>query len=211
MRFDAIIADPPWEYSNPRALVGNGGRGNENGKAASIIQADVGQHYKTMSAMELKALPVSTYAAKNSLLFLWTTNPFLSDGTASSIVRAWGYTPKTILTWAKVQADGKTPSMKTGHWFRSASEHIIFASRGKVPRPENFEALPTWYPSKRLPHSQKPYLFHDIVEKTVPNGRYLEMFARRAAYNERWSIWGNEVESEFQFEEESKINDAKSG
>jgi hypothetical protein len=44
VRFDVIMADPPWPYDSPRALVGNGGRGSDGGKAAAIIQADVGQH-----------------------------------------------------------------------------------------------------------------------------------------------------------------------
>jgi hypothetical protein len=26
-KFDVIMADPPWPYDSPRALVGNGGRG----------------------------------------------------------------------------------------------------------------------------------------------------------------------------------------
>lgn len=197
-QFDVIMADPPWPYDSPRALVGNGGRGSDGGKAADIIQVDVSQHYNVMTVEQIKSLPVARVAAKNSLLFLWTTNPFLADGTAVEVARAWGFIPKTVLTWAKVQADGKTPSMKTGHWFRSASEHIIFAVRGNVRRPEGFEALPTWQPNRRLPHSHKPDLFYEIVEKTTPNGTYLEMFARREPRSARWAVWGNEVASTFQ-------------
>ena len=204
--FDVVMADPPWPYDSPRALVGNGGRGSDSGRAAAIIQADVSQHYEVMTVKQIKALPVSAVTAKNSLLFLWTTNPFLADGTAVEVVRAWGFTPKTVLTWAKVQADEKTPSMKTGHWFRSASEHIIFAVRGNVKRPEGFDAMPTWRPNKRLPHSQKPDLFYAIAEKTVPGGRFLEMFARREPRNAQWSVWGNEVISTFQFPGEERTH-----
>ncbi len=194
VKFDVIVADPPpWPYDSPRALVGNGGRGSDGGKAAAIIQADVSQHYDTMTIEQIKALRVAEVSEKNALLFLWTTNPFLADGTAVDVARAWGYTPKTVLTWAKVQSDGATPSMKTGHWFRSASEHIIFAVRGKVRRPVGFEAMPTWRPHRRLPHSVKPDLFHEIAEKTVPDGRYLEMFARRPPRSDRWAVWGNEL------------------
>lgn len=199
--FDVVMADPPWPYDSPRAIVGNGGRGSDGGKAALIIQADVSQHYDVMTVEQIKALPLSKVMAKDSLLFLWTTNPFLADGTAVEVVRAWGFTPKTVLTWAKVKADGESPSMKTGHWFRSASEHIIFAVRGNVKRPEGFEALPTWQPAKRLPHSQKPELFQEIVEKAIPGGRYLELFARREPRNGNWTVWGNEVASEFRFPE----------
>ena len=187
--FSGILADPPWPYDSPRALVGNGGRGSDDGKAALIIQADVEQHYPTMTLDQIKSLPVPT--RENCLLFMWTTNPFLADGSAADVVRAWGFIPKTVLTWAKVKADGKTPSMKTGHWFRSASEHVIFAVRGKVRRPENWPAFPTWKPAPRLPHSVKPSVFHSWLEQACPEGPWLELFARRARPG--WSSWGNEI------------------
>ncbi len=186
-KYQAIIADPPWQYGSPRALVGNGGRGSDG--AASIIQADVEQHYSTMSLDEIKDLRIP--ADKNSLLFMWVTNPFLCDGSGSDVVKAWGFEPKGIITWAKVQADKITPSMKTGWWFRSASEHVIFATRGNVRRPEGFPAIATWFPHTRLPHSKKPSIIHQYAEMAFPEGRYLEMFARETRLG--WDSWGNQV------------------
>ena len=136
--FDVIMADPPWPYDSPRAIVGNGGRGSDGGKAAAIIQADVSQHYDVMTVEQIKALPVSKVALKNSMLFLWTTNPFLAEGTATEVVRAWGFRPKTVLTWAKIQKNAPMimPSMKTGYWFRSASRahHRRRPWQGQAPR-----------------------------------------------------------------------------
>lgn len=187
MKYRAIITDPPWQYGSPRALVGNGGRGSDG--AERIVQADVTSQYKTMSLQELMALSIP--AADNCLLFMWVTNPFLCDGSGPSVVKSWGFTPKTVITWAKMQSDGKTPSMKTGHWFRSASEHVIVAVRGHVPRPGDFPALPTWFGFKRLTHSVKPDIIHEYAELAVPGGPYLEMFARRARSG--WDAWGDEV------------------
>jgi len=187
MLYKAIIADPPWEYASPRALVGNGGRGG-NG-AEKIVQADVTAHYPTMTVDEICNLSIPV--EKDCLLFMWVTNPFLADGTGPKVVRAWGFTPKTVITWSKVQEDGITPSMKTGHWFRSASEHVIFAVRGNVRRPEGFPALPTWFSHARLQHSVKPDRVHEYAEKAVPNGPWLEMFARRARPG--WALWGNQA------------------
>lgn len=186
-RYPAIIADPPWQYDSPRALVGNGGRGAEG--AAEIIQADVSDHYGTMSIEELRALSIP--ATQNSVIFMWTTNPFLCDGTASALVKAWGFTPKTVLTWAKTKAGEHTPSMKTGHWFRSASEHVIFAVKGAVKRPTGFPAIATWFPHVRLPHSVKPERVHEFAEAVCPDGPWLEMFARRARRG--WDTWGNGI------------------
>lgn len=185
--YRAIIADPAWEYGSPRALVGNGGRGAEG--AAAIVQADVSVHYPTMSLDAIKALHIP--AASDCLLFMWVTNPFLCDGSGPDVVKAWGFTPKSVITWSKVQADGVSPSMKTGHWFRSASEHVIFAVKGSVKRPVGYPAFPTWFPAPRAPHSVKPDRIHEYAEACCPEGPWLEMFARRA--RPKWDLWGNQA------------------
>jgi N6-adenosine-specific RNA methylase IME4 len=119
---------------------------------------------------------------------------------AHDVARAWGFEPKTIITWVKhKQGEPTTPSMKMGYWFRSASEHCLFAVRGSL-RLNNKICLPTWFAHPRLPHSVKPDSFRQMVEKASP-GPYLELFARKTSPG--WSIWGNEVESTFQFEEVS--------
>lgn len=194
--YRVVIADPAWSYNNPNALVGTGGRGaTEN--CSSIIQVNANQHYETMTVDAIKALPVSRIAAADCLLFMWVTNPFLADGTGVEVVKAWGFKPITILTWAKIKVgvnpdeDQIEPSMKTGHWFRSASEHVIFGIRGNVRRPSGFPAFPTWHPNRRLPHSVKPKWIHEIAEQ-ASQGPYLEMFAR--SRRPGWDVWGNQVE-----------------
>ena len=183
--YRGIIADPPWKYDGQ--LVGNGGRGSVG--AEKIKQVGTDNHYPTMTLAEIKALDVP--ADRDAMLFMWTTNPFLADGSAVEVVRAWGFEPITVLTWAKVQADGVTPSRKNGYWFRSASEHAIVGKRGKIKRPVGFPALATWFPQGRLPHSVKPTILHDWMEQAVPDGPWLEMFARRR--HPGWSLWGNEA------------------
>lgn len=185
-KYRVVLADPPWEYGNPRALVGVGGRGVPK---PEWTQVDVSKKYPTLSLDGLRSLSIP--AADNALLFMWVTNPFLCDGSGAEVVRAWGFKPKTVITWGKVQSDGTSPSMKTGHWFRSASEHVIFAVRGKVPRPEGFPALPTWFPHARTPHSVKPDTIHKYAELACPEGPWLEMFARRGRPG--WDVWGNQA------------------
>ena len=190
--FRCIVADPPWPYGNPRAIVGNGGRGSDGGRAAEIIQADVGQHYHTMSMADLKAMPVADLSEADAHLYLWTTNSFMVQ--AHELAAAWGYTPKTIITWDKVKKASKIfePSMKTGWWYRSATEHCLFAVRGSM-RLQCPEGLPTLLLDERLPHSVKPDSFMQMVEK-ASGGPYLELFARRKRPG--WQSWGNEVESD---------------
>lgn len=109
--------------------------------------------------------------------------------TAHDLVRAWGFAPKTICTWVKTHKDNPCRvSMKTGYYFRGATEHWIFAVRGSL-RLQTSEGLPTAYLWPRLPHSVKPDAFYDLVEKASP-GPYLEMFSRRSRFG--WDYWGNE-------------------
>lgn len=194
MKYKTIMADPPWPYHSPKAIVGNGGRGSQNGKASQIIQVDVTGQYSTMSIDDIKSLQIKNLADDNSHLYLWTTNSFLVE--AHEIASAWGFCPKTLLTWVKThKADPCRPSMKTGYWYRSATEHILFCVRGKLRL--HGSAAPTAFLHERLPHSVKPDFFFHLAEQQSP-GPYLEIFARRR--RQGWDCWGNEVESTISIE-----------
>jgi N6-adenosine-specific RNA methylase IME4 len=183
--YSTIVADPPWQYAGG-GPVGAGGAGVNNG----ATQVAAGDHYSTMTTDEIMAMPVADLAAANAHLYVWTTNSFMEDG--HRIARAWGFTPKTILTWAKVhQDDPQRVSMKTGYYFRGATEHVIFAVRGSLPL-QTSEGLPTAYLWPRIgAHSVKPDAFGDLVEKASP-GPYLELFARSPRLG--WDSWGKGYE-----------------
>lgn len=184
MAYRGILMDPPWAYDGPRAMPTCI---KKNGEPA--IAVNVTQHYDTMTDDELCDLEVP--ADKDCMLFMWITNPKLVEGSGHRLFKNWGFKPVTLVTWAKTQADGKTPSRKTGHWFRSASEHVMVGVKGKVKRPQGFPAYATWFPNGRLPHSVKPTMMHDIMEQAVPGGPWLEMFARRT--HPGWDLWGNQA------------------
>lgn len=181
-RYRTIVADPPWPYATstsgrfamPKPIHDIGQRGVET------------MGFDTMSVADLCALPVKAAAERDAHLYLWTTNAFVVE--AHEIARAWGFEPKTILTWGKVHQDDRTrPSMKTGYWFRSATEHIVFAVRGSL---RITGSLPTLFLWPRIAkHSVKPEAFIDVVEQASP-GPYLEMFSRRQRLG--WDTWGNE-------------------
>lgn len=175
-RYRTIVADPPWPYAN----AGRGGKGGrvffENEpKLDGTPSLGVATGYPPMSMDELCAveLPVDDDAH----LYLWTTNAFMVE--AHDLARAWGFAPKTICTWVKVQPDGR-PSMKTGYYFRGATEHFLFCVRGSL-RLQTAKGLPTAYLWPRVPHSVKPDAFYDLVEQASP-GPYAELFARRARF-----------------------------
>jgi len=177
--YSTIVADPPWPYSGRGPASSKEHRPNSYGAAPSSVE-----RYGKMSIAELCAL--APPSSENAHLYLWATNYFLVQ--AHEIAEAWGFSPKTVLTWGKVKSDG-TASMKTGHYFRGATEHVIFGVRGSL-RLAKGKCQPTLFLSKRLPHSVKPDWFYSMCEEASP-GPYLELFARRRRPG--WDAWGSEV------------------
>lgn len=176
IRYATVVADPPWPYNGevPLGLTKTGRR--EKGHL---------DQYGYMPVEEICGLrpPVEN----NAHLYLWTTNAFMVQ--AHDVARAWGFAPKTICTWVKThQDDASRVSMKTGYYFRGATEHFLFCVRGSLPL-QTKDGLPTAYLWPRAPHSVKPEAFYDLVETASP-GPYLEMFSRRARLG--WQAWGNE-------------------
>jgi N6-adenosine-specific RNA methylase IME4 len=174
--FKTILADPPWPYHS-----------NFVEKIGDEFRTTVRPQYPLMTIEDIKALPVAALADDNAHRYLWTTNSFMIE--AHEVARAWGFEPKTILTWVKIKADS-TPSMSVGYWYRSATEHILFCVRGQLKLAGPCQ--PTAFLLPRLPHSVKPDFFYDLIEEQNPAPR-LEMFARRDGAG--WDRWGNEVES----------------
>lgn len=192
--FKTVLADPPWPYNSDKAIVGNAGRGTNklaNGGIATQVAAL--EHYNLMSIEDIKELHVKDVVDSNAHLYLWFTNAFAVE--AHDVARAWGFQPKTIITWVKMKADG-TPSMKTGYYYRGATEHILFCVRGSL-RLQGPPA-PTAILTPRIGnHSQKPEESYRMIEEQSV-GPYLELFARRPRPG--WSVWGNEVDSDSVFE-----------
>lgn len=177
--FSCIVADPPWPYAGRGPASSREHRPNSFGAAPSSLE-----RYGSISIPALKAL--DPQVKEKAHLYLWTTNSFLCE--AHEVARAWGFDPKTLLTWGKIKPDG-TPSMKTGHYFRGATEHILFATRGNL-RLSGEGCEPTLFLSRRLPHSVKPEWLYGLCEERSPGPR-LEMFARKQRPG--WTSWGDEV------------------
>ena len=132
-----------------------------------------------MSLEELRALPIGERADEDCHLYLWTTNRLLPD--AFGLVEAWGFRYTGCLTWCK-------PGLGMGRYFRSSTEHVLFALRGSQPLKR--KDVGTWFEAPRGPHSSKPDRFYELVESCSP-GPYLEVFARSARPG--WTAWGAEL------------------
>jgi N6-adenosine-specific RNA methylase IME4 len=177
-RYRTIVADPPWGYRDK--LGGPHERGAEG-------------HYGTMTMPELYGLPVGNWAMSDSSLFLWTTNAFLEE--AHRLARAWGFQPRTNITWVKGRIEGGKLILQIGlgHFFRNCTEHILFCVRGSVT--VKARDMPTVFIAERHAHSEKPAAFYDMVQR-VTHAPYLDVFARKQRFG--WDTWGDEA---FDFQE----------
>lgn len=179
--FDVIYADPPWQYSNVLPQWG----------AAEI-------HYDTMSIQELSSYiddngtRIQDKFADNSVLFLWVTNPFLRD--AFQVIDAWDFQYKTNIVWVK----DKLKKPGSGFWIRGRHELLFICSKGsflpdqagKHPIGSVIEE-PIVLNDPVQEHSKKPESVYELIEYLYPDGRYLELFARKR--REGWTGWGNEI------------------
>lgn len=167
--YQVIYADPPWAYRNR-----NTGGSMSSGSAAK---------YRTMTKDEICGISIP--AARDSVLFLWTTVPMLPD--ALDVMREWGFTYKTMLTWRKVM------SMGMGFWWRGQCEHLLFGVRGKV---RAFRMQESNFAQTRAGrHSSKPVEFRQLIERatrSMPDK--LELFARERF--DGWDAWGDEIVSD---------------
>lgn len=178
-KYDVILADCPWKYSNSKV----------NGAAEN--------HYPTLSTKELCALggKVRSLSKDDSILFFWTTTPMIPD--SIQVINAWGFNYKTSIAWLKVQDQNVSnlnemvPAYGTGFWVRGCFEIIMIASKGKIER-NNEASAQLALISNRFKHSRKPDNLYEMAEKYVPNGNYLELFARRSQPG--WDVIGNEID-----------------
>lgn len=161
-----VLADPPWDIQQTGPL-------------------GASRHYDLMPLEQIKAMPITELVQPDGHLWLWVTNAALEAG--YDVARAWGYEPKSLLTWVK-------PRMSLGRYLRNATEQLIFATRGKAP--VQFRGQPTWAFMPLQGHSHKPEEQFAIIERVSP-GPYLELFARRRPPSDkRWLVWGAEIDSD---------------
>ena len=93
------------------------------------------QHYSTMSLKDLKKLNVKDIAAKDCILFLWTTGPQMKN--SIELMNAWGFAHKTMfMTWIKT-TKGEVKANRLGFYTRQSCEYVLMGSRGTVLKYKN--------------------------------------------------------------------------
>lgn len=145
-------------------------------------------HYGLMSLEKIKAMPVRSIMARDSVLFLWTTGPLQPE--AHEVIKAWGFTFVTMgFVWIKRYRSGR-PFMGMGSHTRANAEFCMLARRGNGLRrlsggvEQVIESVP-----RR--HSEKPHETRDRIVELYGDKPRIELFARHKVGG--WDRWGNEA------------------
>jgi N6-adenosine-specific RNA methylase IME4 len=166
--YDVILADPPWKFaSNSKAKPGRNAL----------------RHYECMTPGDIAGMPVKDIAAKDSVLFMWVTVPFLDAGIR--VMGEWGFKYKSNMVWVKGRVG-------MGYWARNRHEHVLIGRRGKFPAPHPSKRRDSVIEGQQREHSRKPDALHEYIEECWPGAFRLELFARQR--REGWDAWGNETE-----------------
>ncbi len=171
--YNVILADPPWAFKN----------WSEAGEGRNPTQ-----HYDTMTADEIIALPVGQLASTNCAIFLWCVDPLLDR--AFEALRVWGFRYTTVaFTWAKRSRLDTGWHMGTGYWTRANPETCLLGFTGKLDRKSAGVRQLIVEPVRS--HSRKPDRVHGDIEQLLGPQRRCELFGR--AQRPGWEVWGNEA------------------
>jgi len=175
--FDVIQTDPPWVLAGKNPTRG------------------VALGYKQLGDDILTTLPVHLLQ-ENGLIFMWIINA--KYRLALALLKQWGYTMIGDIGWVK-QTVNRRIANGHGFYLQHAKETCLIGLKGdinKIPSLNNKDVKGICSDiiySERRGQSQKPEEVYQYIERLVPKGFYLEIFARRNNLRNGWFSIGNEL------------------
>jgi len=166
-KYEVIYADPPWKYA-------------DTCEAGAVQSKGADKYYPVMSIDELCELSVNELAAENSVLFIWVTSPLLDE--CWIVISAWGFEYKASFVWDKVKHN-------MGHYNSVRHEFLLICTKGSF-LPQNKELHDSVVTIERTKHSEKPEYFRQLIDKMYPEGKRIELFARRKTKG--WTTYGDD-------------------
>lgn len=178
MRFQVLVSDPPWNFSDSLAM--------------APTKRGASSNYQTLNLEDLKSLPVKEVAENDAVLALWCPSSLLLEGL--EVMNAWGFRQTQTHVWVKTKKIPLRNAVKNilsgefrldnilsfgmGRLFRGTHELALIGVRGKVYQYllNKSQRSVHFYPGTK--HSTKPEALQDMLD-VMFNGNKLEMFARR--------------------------------
>lgn len=151
--------------------------------------------YPTVKTKNLKKIPLTEIANDDCLLFMWVTNPHLSQGI--ELGKEWGFEYRTVaFVWDKMVHN-------PGQYTMSYVELCLVFKKGKIPTPRGARNIKQLVRVPRGKHSEKPLKVLRGIEKMFPTQKKIELFARHKP--EGWDVWGLDVREEYEKEKANQL------
>lgn len=134
--------------------------------------------YNTLSTVDIYHFPISEFADKDCLLFLWTPDKYLMN--AHIIMGAWGFKKHCTFVWNK-------PTGVCPFSVQFCNEFCLMGYKGKFHL--NKIGLKTWFNAPVREHSRKPDELYQIAEQLGDPPR-IDIFSREK--REGWDQYGDQ-------------------
>lgn len=196
MKFDVIVADPPW------------GGWKDNLKM-SAVKRGAQSNYHTMTLQEIKDVPVKDFISDDgAVLALWVPSSILQSGL--DVMKVWGFELKQTWIWIKIKQDpfkemkefkkidwnqinwDNFLSFGMGRLGRNVHEVVLVGTCGKIYKKLTNKSQRTVFFAINTKHSKKPELLQDKLDLMFSEEdiKKLELFGRRL--RDGWVVIGNE-------------------
>jgi len=169
VRFDVIMMDPPWQLATHAPTRG------------------VSIGYNQLPDICIEELPIQTLST-NGFIFIWVINAKYQKG--FELMKKWGYDFVDSIDWVK-QTVNRRLAKGHGYYLQHAKETCLVGKKGVDPPNCRHSVRSDVIFAERRGQSQKPEEIYELIEELVPNGKYLEIFARRNNLRNYWVSIGN--------------------
>ena len=186
MKFNVIIADPPWKFDDKLTM-------------SSVKRGAESQYKGVLSVEDIVNIDVQSIVGDWGVLALWVPSSMLSDGLRT--MTSWGFRQTTTYVWGKTTKSGKI-EFGMGRMFRGSHEIALIGTCGKPYANIQNKSQRSLIVDEDLPsdfelalnemHSKKPQNLHNSFNLMFPDAKKLELFARR--HTEGWTCTGNELD-----------------
>jgi N6-adenosine-specific RNA methylase IME4 len=220
MKFDVIVADCPWPFTDKLKM--------------SDIKRGAQANYSTMTISDIQQLPIKDICNPiGAVLCLWVPSSLLQEGLDT--MKAWGFHQKQTYIWVKTKRQLFTDFSKwikksvlkhpqivydefaykraiqaiidsvaniglacelafgMGRLFRQTHELcLIGTSSNAIYKQLQNKSQRSVCFAENLKHSAKPEALQDSLEIMFPDSKKIELFARRIRPG--WTCLGNEID-----------------
>ena len=184
MKFQIIVADPPWGAFKDSLKMND-------------IKRGASDNYNTLTTKQISNLLIKDITDPNgALLALWIPSSLLQDGL--DVMKLWGFNHKQTYVWVKIKKNillsskpNQLLSFGMGRLMRQTHELCLIGINNKnIYKLLKNKSQRSVCFAQNTKHSTKPEDLQDSLDEMFPDCSKIELFSRRQRPN--WICIGNE-------------------